>query len=138
MGYDDRVSKNAKDTKPPQLQGHTKTYTKVVLDQNEECLAGQPAEALIGKCVKVKITVAHKWHISGYIVDASPAPERAPVDYFERQEALRKQALIRSLEDSAAPQAPKFIDLADFKTRVHLAGMLLQAFGVYYLLRQLF
>ena len=70
--------------------------------------------------------MAHKWHISGYIVDASPEPERAPIDYFERQEALRKQALLRSLEDSAA-QAPqtKFVDLADFKTRVHLAGMLI-------------
>jgi len=59
----------------------------VVLEQNSQALAGQPAEALIGKCVKVFITEAQKWHISGHIIDASPEPERAPVDYFERLEA---------------------------------------------------
>ena len=69
MGFDDRVPKKrtalnretATDDTPevlPQLQGHTKTYTKVVLEQTEESLAGQPAEALIGKCVKVFVTSA--------------------------------------------------------------------------------
>ena len=60
MGFDDRAPRKAasKDQKPPQLQGHTKTYTKVVLEQNEASLGGQPAEALIGKCVKVLVTSA--------------------------------------------------------------------------------
>ena len=49
-------------------------------------LGDQPAEALIGKCVKVKIVSAQKWHISGVIVDANPAPEQAPQDYFEKVE----------------------------------------------------
>ena len=51
VGYDDRVVKALKKVeggdlqepaKPPlpQLLGHTKSYTKVVLDQNEEALAG--------------------------------------------------------------------------------------------------
>jgi len=47
MGYDDRVKRkrldvdeNAAPEPLPQLQGHTKTYTKVVLEQNEDALAG--------------------------------------------------------------------------------------------------
>ena len=96
MGFDDRVQKRARkpdadgDAQPeslPQLQGHTKSYTKVVLDQYGDALAGQPAEALIGKCVKVLVTGAQKWHITGQIIDVSPTPERAPVDYFEKLEA---------------------------------------------------
>ena len=47
VGYDDR----AKSSDNPQLLGHTKSYTKVVLDQQEDVLAGQPASALIGKVV---------------------------------------------------------------------------------------
>ena len=39
MGFDDRVKKNNTGDKKPQLQGHTKTYTKVVLDQTAEVLA---------------------------------------------------------------------------------------------------
>ena len=98
MGFDDRIQKRkieGEDQPKPQLMGHTKTYTKVVLEQSEEALAGQPAEALIGKCVKVFITEGQKWHISGKIIDASPEPERAPVDYFERLEAQRKAELLR-------------------------------------------
>ena len=58
----------------------------MVLEQTKEVLGDQPAEALIGKCVKVKIVSAQKWHISGVIVDANPAPEQAPQDYFEKVE----------------------------------------------------
>ena len=86
MGFDDRAKK-ATSEGLPQLQGHTKTYTKVVLEQTAAALADQPAEVLIGKCVKVKVTSAHKWHISGYITDPNPKPERAPVDYFDQIEA---------------------------------------------------
>lgn len=66
--------------------GHTKTYTKVVLTTNEESLAGQPAVSLISKCVKIKVTESHKWHITGYIIDVCPAQEDAPIDYFEKLE----------------------------------------------------
>ena len=105
MGFDDRVPRKRKSegdenkTEPlPQLQGHTKTYTKVVLEQRKEVLGDQPAEALIGKCVKVLITGAQKWHISGKIIDASPTPERAPVDYFEKLEAKRKEELLKQFK----------------------------------------
>ena len=42
MGFDDRAQRKTErmDQKPPQLQGHTKTYTKVVLEQNETSLGG--------------------------------------------------------------------------------------------------
>ena len=94
MGFDDRVPRrkpNLVEQQPlPQLQGHTKHYTKVVLEQTAEALLDQPAEALIGKCVKVLITESQKWHISGRIIDASPEPERVPADYFERLQEQRK------------------------------------------------
>lgn len=70
---------------------HTKTYTKVVLDQNEEVLgSNQPAEALIGKCIKIKVTEAQKWHISGYVIDLNPAPEKVSANYFEELKEKRK------------------------------------------------
>lgn len=62
-------------------------------------MGDQPAEALVGKCVKVKITSSGKWHVSGYIIDAAPEPERAPADYFERLEEKRKQDLLRQFEE---------------------------------------
>ena len=68
------------------------------MEQNADILADQPAEALIGKCVRVFVTEAQKWHISGKIIDASPQPERAPVDYFERLEAQRKAELMRQFQ----------------------------------------
>lgn len=64
--------------------GHTKTYTKVVISQDPESLADQPAKSLIGKCVKIKVTETHKWHISGFITDVNPDIPEAPADYFER------------------------------------------------------
>ena len=70
--------------------GHTKSYTKVVINQDAECLAGQPAESLIGKCVKIQVTETHKWHVTGYIVDAAPQVPEAPADYFERLEKQRQ------------------------------------------------
>jgi hypothetical protein len=67
----------------------------VVLEQTDEALAGQSAPSLIGKCVKVFITSAQKWHISGHIVDASPKPEKAPANYFEKLEAKRREELLK-------------------------------------------
>lgn len=44
MGYDDRVKKGAVDSKEkPQIMGHTKDYTKVVLEQTEDCF-GVPVD----------------------------------------------------------------------------------------------
>eukprot|EP01016_Furgasonia_blochmanni_P017146 TRINITY_DN2002_c0_g2_i4.p1 TRINITY_DN2002_c0_g2~~TRINITY_DN2002_c0_g2_i4.p1 ORF type:complete len:351 (+),score=73.84 TRINITY_DN2002_c0_g2_i4:968-2020(+) len=56
------------------LVGHTKAYVKVVLPFDE---------ALLGKSVRVKITEAHKWHITGDIVDRNPSVEHVSEDYFE-------------------------------------------------------
>ena len=114
MGFDDRVKRKSKpdevviDEPLPQLQGHTKTYTKVVLEQRTDILGDQPAEALIGKCVKVFITGAQKWHISGKIIDASPAPDRAPTNYFEKLEAKRKEELLKQFQaDETAMESSK-------------------------------
>ena len=38
--------------------GHTKTYTKVVLNPTAEILADQPPDSLIGRCVLIKVTEA--------------------------------------------------------------------------------
>ena len=156
MGFDDRAPKKRAGTTAstgepeplPQLQGHTKTYTKVVIEQDKMSLGGQPAEALIGKCVKVLVHKATKWHIEGKVIDASPEPERAPRDYFERLEAARKEALLRQFEadeaamgqaSSAAGTAAKSkTDAADLYTQLYVLALVLQAFGVYLILRSLF
>ncbi len=70
IGYDDR--KNAAAKEKPQILGHTKSYTKVVLDQDDQALGGQPASSLIGKVIEIKVTETHKWHISGHVTNASP------------------------------------------------------------------
>lgn len=93
MGFDDR--KKEATSALPQLMGHTKTYTKVVLDQTSDVFGEVDPKSLIGKCVKVKITEAQKWHVAGYITDFKPEPERVPVDYFERLEATRKDEIIK-------------------------------------------
>lgn len=119
-----------------------------MLEQNADALAGQPAEALIGKCVKVFITSAQKWHISGHIIDASPEPEHAPVDYFERLEAQRKAELLRQFqddEDALAKAKTQAIAIknpsSSSKTAVQpqfFIGLLLHALGVYIVMRSLF
>eukprot|EP00347_Sterkiella_histriomuscorum_P012403 403368709 len=85
VSFDDRKKAMVKG-ELPQLMGHTKSYTKVVINQDADSLANQPAASLIGKCVKIHVTETHKWHISGYILDASPELPEVPVDYFERLE----------------------------------------------------
>ena len=69
--------------------GHTKSYAKVVLAPTKEIIGEQPAEALLGKCVKIMVTEAQKWHISGYIIDANPEIPEAPANYFEKLEKER-------------------------------------------------
>mmetsp|Transcript_16746 Transcript_16746/g.28448 ORF Transcript_16746/g.28448 Transcript_16746/m.28448 type:complete len:250 (+) Transcript_16746:507-1256(+) len=57
IGFDDRKSSIPDSQK--QIMGHTKAYTKVVLNQNPESLGtDQPASALFGKCVKIQVTEA--------------------------------------------------------------------------------
>jgi len=67
VGYDDRKSQSGE---MKQLMGHTKAYTKVVLDSDKATVQGQPSDVLIGKCIKIKVTEACKWHITGYIINA--------------------------------------------------------------------
>lgn len=69
--------------------GHTKAYTKVVLNTSKEILGEQPPEAFIGKCVKIMVTEGQKWHISGYIIDANPKLIEAEKDYFEKLEKTK-------------------------------------------------
>jgi len=75
--------------------GHTKSYTKVVLEPTKEVIGNQPAEALLGKCVKIMVTETQKWHITGYIIDANPTLEEAPADYFEKLEKRRYEETLR-------------------------------------------
>ena len=83
----------------PQLLGHTKSYTKVVLDQNAESLSGQPAAALVGRVVKIKVTETHKWHISGHIIDANPTiPHVEAAAYFAECERVRKEKAVQDGE----------------------------------------
>jgi hypothetical protein len=56
----------------------------------EVCINFQPVESLIGKCVKIKVKETHKWHISGYIIDAVPKLEDFPLDYFKRLDKDRE------------------------------------------------
>jgi len=43
----------------------------------------------------MKITEGVKWHITGYITDFAPKPEKVSSDYFEKCEEKRKQDLIK-------------------------------------------
>lgn len=156
MGFDDRKSTLSDSEK--QLMGHTKAYTKVVLNQTEEVLgADQPAKALIGKCVKIMITETHKWHIAGVIIDASPKPVEAPEDYFEKLDLDRKEKLRKELQDDLAVQKQRELDrkallsvsstnddnkeeieLKREAVRDQLIGMMLVTFGVFWILKYLF
>lgn len=101
IGFDDRKSLVPEDQR--QLMGHTKSYTKVVLDQTPETLGtDQPARALIGKCVKVKVTETHKWHVSGIVIDANPPPVKVSEDYFEKLDRVRNEKLRKQLQEDLA------------------------------------
>lgn len=55
-------------------------------------LSGQPAAALIGKVVKIKVTETHKWHITGHIIDANPViPHVEATSYFAECERNRRE-----------------------------------------------
>jgi hypothetical protein len=132
MGFDDRKKAG---TANLQLVGHTKTYTKVVLPQTQDCIGDQPAEALVGKCVKVKITESQKWHISGYITDFAPKPEKVPANYFEELEQKRREALLKSFEED---ENEKIVAKTDNALTFHLIGMAALAIGFYLLLRTVY
>ena len=103
IGFDER--KTAEKTQKPQLLGHTKSYTKVVINQDEASLGGQPAEALLGRVIEVKVTETHKWHISGHIINANPkVPHPASnAAYFaerENQRLREKAEASKSIQQS--------------------------------------
>lgn len=55
-------------------------------------LAGQPAAALIGQVVEVKVTETHKWHVTGHIVNASPKiPHVDSATYFAEKQKEREK-----------------------------------------------
>ena len=61
------------------LMGHT----KVVIPIDRETLGtDQPPAALVGKCVLIKITTTHKWHVSGVVIDLQPKPITVGDDFF--------------------------------------------------------
>jgi threonylcarbamoyladenosine tRNA methylthiotransferase CDKAL1 len=146
IGYDDRALKN-QPGKLPQLLGHTKSYTKVVLDQNAESLSGQPAAALIGRVVKVKVTETQKWHITGHIIDANPeVPHVKAEEYFAQCEAQRREKEVKEggLEKNEA-KIERVIVEEKIKVKVttqqallHLAGMAALTVGVFATLKGIF
>ena len=110
--------------------GHNKSYTKVVLTTDKETLGtDQPPQALIGKCVKIKVTDTHKWHISGHVIDLAPEPVKVDTDYFTKLDEARKEALLKEL-------APPVKVTKDHMT--HLTGMALVSLATYLLLEVLF
>ena len=135
-----------------------------MLTQSTDILGvDQPASALIGKCVKIKVTATHKWHISGYIVDAAPKPIEVSPDYFEVLDRQRKEKLRLELQNDLAIQKKKEVEkrqqLASLQAagnkmkNEHKANLLLQqnkalvlhfmgvvsiGVGVYMLLRNMF
>jgi len=123
VGFDDRK----KETAAAQLVGHTKTYTKVVIAQ--DALGGQPAQALIGKCVKVKVVETTKWHIAGYVIDANPRIPEAPADYFER--------LQREEEEADVVMEKIVVKHSTQQVGLHLLGMVLMTIGLFVLFRSL-
>lgn len=53
------------------MVGHTKAYAKVLIKKDP---------TLLGKCVIVKVTGIHKWHVYGEVIDRNPVPIK--VDYY--------------------------------------------------------
>ena len=53
------------------MVGHTKAYAKVLIKKDP---------TLLGKCVLVKVTGIHKWHVYGEVIDRNPVPIK--VDYY--------------------------------------------------------
>ncbi len=129
--------------------GHTKTYTKVVIDQTAESLGGQPASALIGKCVKIKVTETHKWHIAGYVLETQPEIPKAPKDYFERlekqreKEAEEEKIKLAGAGKEAAGEVEEVVETIIVKTKpnevmMHFMGIALLTIGLYILMRSTF
>ena len=53
------------------------------------------------------MTETHKWHVSGHVIDASPAPVTVPEDYFEKLDKERKERLRKELQQDLAEQKKK-------------------------------
>jgi hypothetical protein len=142
IGYDDR--KNALNADKPQLLGHTKSYTKVVLSQDDATLAGQPAAALLGKVIEVKITETHKWHISGFITNVAPkVPHPASnVAYFAERESQRLRERAESAKATSAVLKVKEervkVPVTNTQLVTHLLGMAALSAGVFLTLRGIF
>ena len=110
--------------------GHTKSYTKVVLLTDKETLGtDQPPEALIGKCVKIKVTDTHKWHVAGHVIDLAPEPIKVSADYFVKLDEARKEALLKEMQ-------PPVKVSKDHMT--HLVGMAFVSVATFLLLESLF
>lgn len=141
MGFDDR--KKQLEGKP-QIMGHTKNYTKVVLDQTEEVFGTVDinAEALIGKCVMVKVTETQKWHITGHIIDLNPGYAKSDPSYFVKLEEARKADLLKAMADDQSPLRKQHGErngsFSSNTSAVLALGILLEAIGVYLLLKALF
>jgi threonylcarbamoyladenosine tRNA methylthiotransferase CDKAL1 len=128
IGFDDRKTNAAEARR--QLMGHTKSYTKVVLLTDKETLGtDQPPEALIGKCVKIKVTDTHKWHVAGHVIDLAPEPIKVSADYFVKLDEARKEALLKEMQ-------PPVKVSKDHMT--HLVGMAFVSVATFLLLESLF
>ena len=118
-----------------------------MLDQTAECLSGQPAGALIGRVVKVKVTETQKWHITGHITDASPdVPHVKADEYFAQCEAQRRDKEAKEArEERKDAKIERVIVEEKIKVKVttqqallHLAGMAALTVGVFATLKGIF
>jgi hypothetical protein len=117
----------------------------VVLDQTEDCLSGQPAAALIGRVVLIKVTETHKWHISGHIIDANPAvPHVDASTYFAECERIRRENAAEAAPEDSQPEVKVIIEervkvkVPTSQLLMHLAGMAALTAGVYVTLKGIF
>jgi len=106
-------------------------------------LAGQPAAALIGRVVEIKVTETHKWHISGYITNATPkVPHPASnAAYFAEREAqrlkVRGENEVSKTQVNVKEERVK-VPITNTQVFTHLLGMAALTAGVFLTLRGVF
>lgn len=106
--------------------------------------------------MKIKVTGTHKWHITGDIIDANPAPAKVPEDYFEQLVAAREekkriqaeQEALRALQEEerlrneeVAKELKNHKENSQLEAKAFysdLAGMAFIALGMLLTLRQIY
>jgi len=143
IGFDDR--KNSQHLAHPQLLGHTKSYTKVVIDQ-DTLPEDQPAAALLGKVIEIRVTETHKWHITGTVTNLNPVIPHIKdnLRYFEECEEERRRRKKREEEGEERGERGEVreeivkVPITMGQVVKQIAGMAALSVGVFLTLRGIF